>query len=554
MGHAEEAMAYLEEAMAIAEGVRARCAGAARVQSGSFGSQSLVYETAIDFLHDMHEDDGEGGHDRRAFQVAQRAKGRSFLDMLTESEVDLRGRADPEYRRREQEVLTRIAELLEESGAEEDTGATAASVAKEVEIARLEEELELVEVELREADPRYAEVVYPKPCTVEEVQAVLGEGEVLVEYLLGDSASHAFIVTPSAFRFAALPPRATIEEKARRLLPMIRDYNVLGDNPAYFVATATPLSSALLGPLADEIDEARRLIVTPSGILHYLPFEALLIGEVPPPRDVDRFDAVPYLAGQVDIAYVPSATAFVQMRSHAAVERQDSARSERILLVGDPAQAEKGNVSVFARRAAADAGPVPFAAAEIDEIDRLFSEEEIVRLTGEDATTAMLDEATSTGSFRLAHFAAHGTFNENRPQFSGLLLAPDPDSGSDGFLTIGEIFGLSLECEQVVLSSCSSALGEVVRGEGITGLTRAFLYAGASNVIASLWEVSGEGAAELMKEFYVLLEADGGSDPAGALAEARRRMITGAITPDDSSITYAHPYFWAPFILTGPGM
>ncbi len=543
-GSREETRSYLTEAIDVAEGVRSRCAGSAPVQSSYFGMASQDYVELVDLLQAMHRDAPEAGYAREAFDYAQRAKGRAFLDMLAEAQVDLRCRADTLYQRRESEILNRVSELL----AEEAEG----PVRAEDEIARLEEELLLLELELRRADPRYAELQYPRPSKLPEVQEELLAGdELLLEYLLGDRASYLWAVTPTSFRLHLLPPRELLEEQAAQLLPLLGDYNLLGPEPSYFVAAAAELSRALLSPVAEELAAARRVIVAPHGILHYLPFEALLLGETS--GSPESFGALPYLVKRVDVSYVPSVSSLARLRSteRLAPEQGRSSTADReLLIVGDPLPPAPGEVSAFARTVLGDApAPLRFAAREISGIRALFPAGNGIVLTGADATPARLREAAASGPFRLVHFAAHGLFNERRPQFSGLLLSPD--AAGEGFLSLGEIFALELESEQVVLATCSSALGEHVSGEGLVGLTRAFHYAGARSVVASLWEVSDRTSADFMRSFYREMDRPSGTRRDHALAQAKRALIgseTGGTGP-----VLAHPFFWAAYVMHGDG-
>jgi CHAT domain-containing protein len=144
--------------------------------------------------------------------------------------------------------------------------------------------------------------------------------------------------------------------------------------------------------------------------------------------------------------------------------------------------------------------------------------------------------------------ASHGLFNEARPRYSGLVLSPDPASGDDGFLSISEVLALDLDCDQVVLSACASALGPHVSGEGRVGLTRSFIFAGARSVVSALWDVSGQETARFLALYYARLGA-GGADRDEALAAAKRAMwAEGA-----EGVDPAHPAFWAAFVLSGAG-
>jgi len=146
--------------------------------------------------------------------------------------------------------------------------------------------------------------------------------------------------------------------------------------------------------------------------------------------------------------------------------------------------------------------------------------------------------------FKILHFATHGFIDDRVPALSGLLLAPGAaPNGDDGYLRLNEIFNLKMDADLVVLSACETALGKEVRGEGMVGLTRAFFYAGARSVIASLWMVSDQSTALLMEDFHAhYLRGDG-------VAAALRRAKLGLLKGKDPR--HRHPFFWAPFVVMG---
>ncbi|NUO82177.1 CHAT domain-containing protein [candidate division KSB1 bacterium] len=152
-------------------------------------------------------------------------------------------------------------------------------------------------------------------------------------------------------------------------------------------------------------------------------------------------------------------------------------------------------------------------------------------------------KAADLSEYRILHFATHGLVNEKNPKLSGLILSPeDSTSKEDGILHLGEIYNLNLNAELVVLSACETGLGQTAKGEGIIGLTGGFLYAGADNVLVSLWQVSDATTADLMIGFYDNML--GGMSRPKALREAKLKLM-------QSHSEYAKPYYWAPFVLVG---
>ncbi len=548
-GDDQTALARLEEAITIAEGIRLRCADISRLQMGTFGKAMDLYATTLDLLSEMHARQPGLGYDRKAYAVVQKAKARSLLDLLAEAQVELRCRADTSYQRREAEILARVSELVraQASAPPADSGRI------DSEIADLQERLDRLEGELRRGDPRYAEFKYPSPCTLEEIQhGTVNEGELILEYFLGDSASFVWAVTPRSFASHRLPPRAAVEAKVRAILSLLHDPNILGPDAADLVSVDRELSRILLGPVQSELPLARRVIIVPHGILNYLPFE-MLFGRDPGPAEESRsFGSLPYLILQSDVSYVPAAGVLTLLRR--SPRPPPSAHDRPLLLAGDPVIAGPDRMSVFAQAAFPDGRPPrAFFREEIDALRSLFRLPKNELLARERATVPRLREMGRRGPHRYVHLATHGVYNERHPRCSGLLLSADPEGGDDGFLSVDEVFGLDLECDLVVLSACATALGEEVSGEGILGLTRAFLYAGSRSVVAALWEIPGRETAEFMRVFYEELIRAPGAGRTHALAEAKRWMIRRDRGRHRGDAPSSHPHFWSAFVLTGIG-
>jgi len=545
-GRPADAMAHLEEALAEVAAVRRRSGGASSVTSGIVGQAAGIYAELIDLLYELHRQEPDRGLDRRAFAVAQEAKARALLDLLTEAEFDLRFSAVGGYRQQEAEILERI--IATEKGLEEAQTAAADSVGRlRAELAAAEDELALLEADLRTRDPRYAEVLYPEPLSLRALtEEVLRPGEVFLEFSLGDSASYLWAVDALGVEFVALPPRAVIEQQVRELLPLLQDYNLTGGEPAWLSPPAYRLYTTLLGKVSAKVAHAERMVVSPDGILHYLPFGALITDDA----TATSLGDLSWLVRRTVISTTPSASVLAAVR-----RREDPADDQRRswLLVGDPVLVSDSEAGVLARAAgAAGLPPLPYASRELEALYMRAPDGSAVLLRGSAATLTGLDAAVAGQSFSVIHLATHGLFNEARPRYSGLVLSPDPDTGDDGFLSVSEVFGLDLVCDQVVLSACGSALGQQVTGEGLVGLTRSFLFAGARNIVATLWDVSGEATAALMTSYYDQLAA-GNVDRATALTDAQRIALTGGTSPAPAGVDWSHPAFWAAFVLGGDG-
>jgi len=228
--------------------------------------------------------------------------------------------------------------------------------------------------------------------------------------------------------------------------------------------------------------------------------------------------------------YAPSATVYARLR--ASARGQKYARD--LFAVGNP------DFSGLAREGTDSLAPLPFAQKEVDAIAIRVKPDRRSMLTGHAASEAAVKQELRTESPRVVHLATHGLVNATEPARSSVALASG--DGEDGFFHTLEIISTPTTSDLVVMSACESARGRVSRGEGVVGLSRAFLGAGAESVVASLWSVSDESTAELMRVFYDRMF--GKKEPASrALREARIALL--------DSEKFSHPFFWSPFVVTG---
>jgi CHAT domain-containing protein len=279
-------------------------------------------------------------------------------------------------------------------------------------------------------------------------------------------------------------------------------------------------------------------VIAPDGPLYYLPFESLIT--VPPHAGNLDFATFAYLALQHEIQYVPSASVL------AAFEKQQETAEHHIkqkdlLVFADPALGPGSKGIAQVREWAGQLSSLPYTRDEAKAIAGIYPNDETSVLVGKQASEKNAKTLDLAG-YRKIHFASHGLIDEERPQFSALVLSADSSDKEDGFLTMPEIFDLKLHADLVVLSACKTGLGKRIRGEGVIGISRAFLFAGASSVLVSLWNVYDRSSAEFMTNFYRAMEKEH-KNKADALKEARFEMIRGK--------KYSHPYYWAPFVLIG---
>jgi CHAT domain-containing protein len=342
------------------------------------------------------------------------------------------------------------------------------------------------------------------------------------------------------------------------------------EDAASFVTASNALYKAVIEPAGSSLGE-KRLLVVADGALNYVPFEAL----VKSPASAD-YSALPYLIKSNEIIYAPSASVI------GAIRQQDNTRTGKgMLIVADPVfnsndarahgAAGTGNSaetrglgiqSALADVAGQDASasvPAKMQGLPLARLTGTRTEaEQIVKLAKASGTQAdlWLDldasednlDARDVSKYRILHIATHGLLNAERPQFTGLVLSLIGNKSEDGFLRTDEVFNLRLGAPLVMLSACETGLGKEKRGEGVMGLTRAFMYAGAPTVGVSLWSVADKSTAELMTDFYKRLLTSSASNPNGVPASAAMRDAQLAMIGGKK---YSAPFYWAPFVLVG---
>ena len=512
LGRFAEARAHAEAALEVGESLRSRI-GSPDLRASFSATQHGTYELLIDLLMEAHRSAPAAGHDRAALEVAERARARTLLELLGEAGVDPGKEAEPALLERRTLLERRLSAKAARALSEKDGPARTALEQEQQVILR---ELDLAEAEIRRGSPAYAALTRPEPLRSSEIQALLDADTVLLVYSLGEARSFLWKVTPGGIESHELPGRAAIEEAARRVHEGLSALDV--ENRARESGEAAELAKLLLGPWAGRL-EGKRLAVIADGALHYVPFGAL------PVPDSDGVP-VPLLERQ-EIVHLPSASALAAQRKRLSAP---SPESGWITVLADP---------VFGGAFE----PLPASRSEAEAIAALAPPgKAAVALGFEASRSRVLGERLS--GYRVVHFATHGVLDAERPALSGLALSmvrPD-GSAQEGFLHLRDVYGLRLDADLVVLSGCRTALGRELRGEGLVGLTRGFLYAGAPRVVASLWKVEDRATSELMTRFYRALWEEG-LPPAAALRSAQLSLRRERRWRD--------PYFWAGFVLQG---
>ena len=600
LGELTESRSQIENTLNIVESLRTKVASQ-ELRASYFATVQKYYDFYVELLMQLNGRQMGKGFDSEALQVSERARARSLLEILAEANASIREGVDATLLERERSLhhqLSGKANALARLYASRPSPEQITTAKKEID--DLTAQYNEVRSEIRRASPRYAALTQPTPLGVKEIQQqVLDQDTVLLEYWLGEKRSFLWAVTPTKITSYALPPRAKIEEAARDAYQWI-------SRPASFAIkrrlkhegteltesqrrargqqALRYLSNTLIRPVASQLGK-KRLVIVASGALQYVPFGALTVasGRLPvagknanasrPPTTNHR----PLILDH-EIINLPSASTMAVLRREAST-RQPA--SKMLAVLADPVfEQDDERVSKMARPTVSPSQTQPKPAAKSEsqavaeerslkhikeknaeqtgemKISRLpytrQEAEKILSLVPESDRKQALDfdanRSTATSNdlsqFRYVHFATHGYLDSERPEFSALVLSLVNKDGlpQSGFLYAYEIYNMQLNSDVVVLSACETGLGKEIKGEGLVGLTRGFMYAGSPRVVVSLWSVNDRATADLMTRFYRKMLKEN-LRPAAALRAAQIEML--------SDRQWNEPYFWAAFALQG---
>lgn len=589
LGNLAEARTHAEGALSIVESLRARIA-TRELQTSYYASVQQYHETYIDLLMRLHQLHSAEGYDAMALQASEGARSRGLLESLNEARVDIRSGVDPVLLERERSLRRQLNELHLRLLGGKHTEEQLAALKKDISgLLAIHQE---VEAQIRTSSPHYAALTQPVPLNLREMQQqLLDPDTLLLEYSLGDERSYLWALTKTSLKSFVLPPRNKIEAEARRVYELLtaRNRHVKFETAAErqvritradmdCLAAATSLSEMLLSPAAALLGKNRLLIVS-DGALHYVPFAALPM----PPSQISRgkpsqapIASLQPLIVDHEIINLPSALSLAILRREvtgrkpaaktlavladpvfdkddervrtnragnrpyvqtAVTQDQNANRALQTDLLRSVTETAVGNEPIEIQR-------LPFTRREADQIAAL-----IPRSERKEALDFAASRATATShelsQYRYVHFATHGFLNSTHPELSGIVLSLVDEGGleQDGFLRAYEVFNLRLPAEMVVLSGCRTGLGKEIKGEGLVGLSRGFMYAGAARVLVSLWDVSDEASAELMARLYREMLGKEHLRPAAALRAAQIKIWREK--------QWQAPYYWAAFVLQG---
>lgn len=592
----DKALELITKAIEIVETMRVKVLSP-DLRASFFASNQSYYEFYIDLLMRLHELDPAAGHDAAALQVSERSRARSLLEVLTGARVNVREGCDPSLLEREQRLKRQLADKDRDRSRMLGGQPTLEQLAEaEKELNELLRQLQHIETEIRLHSSRDDELVQAAPLSLGEIQALLDPDTLLLEYSLGTERGFLWAVSSdgSLTSYKLPQPRAEIEEAARsfyelltvRGIPAGRDetkeqwwkrmQEAAKEADERLPEAACRLSRMVLSPLAAELG-ARRLLIVADGALQYVPFAAL---PEPSAKTGEVDENSQYLVCKHEIIYLPSASTLSVLRHET---RRRAATTKRCAVFADPVfRRDDGRIKKSREDEKRETEPVPEnasalpASRDVNEgalvrsaaeaglgPDRGFDSlphtkdeaEAILSILGQEGTLVALGFEASRANvlsadlsvYPILHFAGHGLVNSLHPELSGVVMSLFDEEGrpQDGFLRLYDIYNMRLAAELVVLSACQTALGREVKGEGLIGLTRGFMYAGAARVVASLWEVNDEATKDFMKLFYQGMES--GESYTAALRQAQLKWLERYQEGRENR----SPYYWAAFTIQG---
>jgi len=546
----EIAHQHIDVAISLSEVIRAQLLG--KNQRTTYLSiLKKYYELEIELLVKLQNKTAQDDYAEQAWQRHERIRARSLMENLIESGLNLNEFAPPDFYTQEQALLEAIAAAeIKRSEALKAKNAALQKAAETLLNQKLDE-YDVLQENFRKKNPQFSAVNQPKNFTIADAQKMLENDAAIIEYALCERQSFVWVIRKNSFRLVALPSKQNLEKSVREFYVALTDRNTKDDKT--IIEKSKNLSREILSPIAEDLKNINQAVVIADGALQIIPFSALTLTP-----ETENFDP---LAAKINIVNAPSFASLVFLRENKANRQKDAAKTlavfadpifqeddERFSVVKptNPKSSSK-NVQENLAKVLRDfnierLARLPFSGIEAREIEKLSPQQTFLALGADASRKTFLNG--DFNSYSILHFATHGFLNQQNPDLSGLVLSLYDENRNvqNGFLRVIDLYSMRLNSDLVVLSACQTALGKEIDGEGIVGLTRGFMYAGASGVVSSLWKVEDAATAELMKQFYTAMLKEK-QTPSAALRTAQNSLR--------NSRRFSNPRFWAGFTLNG---
>ncbi|WP_236506282.1 CHAT domain-containing protein, partial [Tychonema sp. BBK16] len=551
-----EALNDIEASLKIIENLRTKIASP-ELRTSYFATVQNYYEFYIDLLMQLHKTNPKSGYDTKALEASERSRARSLLELLQETNANIREGISPDLLQQENRAKQQLDGIEKQRIQELSNLNTNPIKIAEIDKQRLAllQQYQQIQTQIRTTSPRYAALTQPQPLTLPEIQKqILDENTIILQYSLGKDRSYLWVISQKGLTSYELPKRADIETAAKNFRDTVTNPR-LRNVPEKVAEASANLSQLILQPAAAQLGD-KRLLIVPDGVLHYTPFPALTISQT-----AEKNANIPLIAKH-EIITLPSASTLGILRQNYGDRKPPN---QTLAILADPVfspdderikgkltketteKLESNNLGLNRSLRASNLGwppnRLPFTRQEAQTILSLVPSASSSEKIDFSANRTNATDG-SLANYQIVHFATHGIANSKNPELSGILMSMVDDKGNlvNGFLRLGDIFNLKLSANLVVLSACQTGMGQNVKGEGMVGLTRGFMYAGAQRIAVSLWNVDDEGTSVLMQKFYQKMLQQKLA-PAAALRAAQMEMM--------QQEQWKSPYYWAAFTLQG---
>jgi CHAT domain-containing protein/Flp pilus assembly protein TadD len=528
----EDAHQALVRAIDIIERLQEQLAGGEIDRQLSFEYTVIPYQAMVDFQVEQKLY-------TEAFSYAQRAKGRTLLELLQNGRDNMTKSASPAEREEEQLLTRKIVSLNRELTSEK-----LKSQPDEERLADFEQQLKKARLEF-DAFRTTLYAAHPeikvqrgeiRPVSFDDAADLIPNSKTaLLDFIVTDENVHLFVLTKEAFAQPTFNSY-TLKIERKSLAEKVERYRGRMENRDYdFQALSKELYVLLIKPAQKQLQGKTKLIISPDNILWDLPFQTLLS------------PTLRYLIEDAAISYAPSLSVLKEMQL--ARNKNHTPAKASILALGNPALGTRSRELAKFVKMDAELQPLPEAAAQVRALGRLYGKTLSQVLTGPAAREELVKKRSAR--YRILHLATHGILNDASPMYSHILLSQTPGkSEEDGLLEAWEMMNLDLSADLVVLAACETARGRVGAGEGVIGMSWALFVAGCPRTVVSQWKVEASSTTALMVEFHKRFKTRyGGSQSAVSAAEAMRQAALKVMKNPE----YVHPFYWGGFVVIGDG-
>lgn len=504
-----------------------------------------IYKKGFKTAFDLFKSTGNSDYKKHLFYFVQKSRNQILLEQIQQLDNQQFARIPDSLIVREKHLKRAVTDLQQQLFSlanREQNRDSLKRISLQDSLFHTQKALHKHLQKLEKTYPEYYSLKFNPPFTsVTEIQQkYLSSSQTMISYFLGEKALFAFVITKNSFDVREIVTDPQLQNKVSDLQKSIFQNASLET----FSDLSYELYRELFEPLSDLI-AGHHILIIPSGPLHYLPFESLLMR--PPHENSSHFHKLPYLINDFIVTYVPS-VGYIELRN-----QQEKADYQKKIIAFAP---EFKNLSAGKERKVypdyeRTVRPLLFNKREVLKLQELFnkptgfwpfpkSSKNIADIFVDHMASESTFKETDLTNYRYIHLATHAFLRKEQPARAGILFTT-PDPNNDGTLYTNEIYNLELDADLVTLSACKTGTGPLAEGEGIIGLSRAFQFAGARNLLVTLWEINDRSTERLMVDFYA--RNKDGKPMAKALQEAKLQMINRS--------EYAHPRYWAPFIFIG---